>query len=141
MAIKWMVPVAALIGLLVAFALASWVGKAPEGTDRMKEISGYIREGALAFLKREYRTMAVVIVALFVLVGLAINWTSAVLYVCGALLSVLAGFFGMNVATKGNVRTANAAMESGDSHAVHNKFRTWCFFDGVIWTCRRRYIY
>ena len=97
MAIKWMVPIAALIGLLVAFALASWVGKAPEGTDRMKEISGYIREGALAFLKREYRTMAVVIVALFVLVGLAINWTSAVLYVCGALLSVLAGFFGMNV--------------------------------------------
>ena len=53
MAIKWMVPAAALIGLLVAFALASWVGKASEGTDRMKEISGYIREGAFAFLKRE----------------------------------------------------------------------------------------
>ena len=124
MAIKWMVPVAALIGLLVAFALASWVGKAPEGTDRMKEISGYIREGALAFLKREYRTMAVVIVALFVLVGLAINWTSAVLYVCGALLSVLAGFFGMNVATKGNVRTANAAMESGMPKALKIAFRS-----------------
>ena len=124
MAIKWMVPIAALIGLLVAFALASWVGKAPEGTDRTKEISGYIREGALAFLKREYRTMAVVIVALFVLVGLAINWTSAVLYVCGALLSVLAGFFGMNVATKGNVRTANAAMESGMPKALKIAFRS-----------------
>ena len=97
MAIKWMVPAAALIGLLVAFALASWVGKAPEGTDRMKEISGYIREGAFAFLKREYKTMVIVIVALFILIGFAINWTSAVLYVCGALLSVLAGFFGMNV--------------------------------------------
>ena len=123
MAIKWMVPAAALIGLLVAFALASWVGKASEGTDRMKEISGYIREGAFAFLKREYKTMIIVIVALFVLIGFAINWTSAVLYVCGALLSVLAGFFGMNVATKGNVRTANAAMESGMPRALKIAFR------------------
>ena len=124
MAIKWMVPAAALIGLLVAFALASWVGKAPEGTDRMKEISGYIREGAFAFLKREYKTMVIVIVALFILIGFAINWTSAVLYVCGALLSVLAGFFGMNVATKGNVRTANAAMESGMPRALKIAFRS-----------------
>lgn len=124
MAIKWMVPAAALIGLLVAFALASWVSKAPEGTDRMKEISGYIREGAFAFLKREYKTMILVIVALFVLIGFAINWTSAVLYVCGALLSVLAGFFGMNVATKGNVRTANAAMESGMPKALKIAFRS-----------------
>ncbi|ASS37906.1 sodium-translocating pyrophosphatase [Mogibacterium pumilum] len=124
MAIKWMVPAAALIGLLVAFALASWVGKAPEGTDRMKEISGYIREGAFAFLKREYKTMIIVIVALFVLIGFAINWTSAILYVCGALLSVLAGFFGMNVATKGNVRTANAAMESGMPKALKIAFRS-----------------
>ena len=124
MAIKWMVPAAALIGLLVAFALASWVSKAPEGTDRMKEISGYIREGAFAFLKREYKTMVIVIVALFVLIGFAINWTSAILYVCGALLSVLAGFFGMNVATKGNVRTANAAMESGMPKALKIAFRS-----------------
>ena len=124
MAIKWMVPAAALIGLLVAFALASWVGKASEGTDRMKEISGYIREGAFAFLKREYKTMIIVIVALFFLIGFAINWTSAVLYVCGALLSVLAGFFGMNVATKGNVRTANAAMESGMPRALKIAFRS-----------------
>ena len=124
MAIKWMVPAAALIGLLVAFALASWVSKAPEGTDRMKEISGYIREGAFAFLKREYKTMVIVIVALFILIGFAINWTSAVLYVCGALLSVLAGFFGMNVATKGNVRTANAAMESGMPRALKIAFRS-----------------
>ena len=124
MAIKWRVPAAALIGLLVAFALASWVGKAPEGTDRMKEISGYIREGAFAFLKREYKTMVIVIVALFVLIGFAINWTSAILYVCGALLSVLAGFFGMNVATKGNVRTANAAMESGMPKALKIAFRS-----------------
>ena len=90
----------------------------------MKEISGYIREGAFAFLKREYKTMVIVIVALFILIGFAINWTSAVLYVCGALLSVLAGFFGMNVATKGNVRTANAAMESGMPRALKIAFRS-----------------
>ena len=68
--------------------------------------------------------MIIVIVALFVLIGFAINWTSAVLYVCGALLSVLAGFFGMNVATKGNVRTANAAMESGMPRALKIAFRS-----------------
>ena len=97
---------AAVFGLIVAFCLASWIIKAPEGTDRMKEISGYIREGAMAFLKREYKTMAIVIIALFLLIGLGLqSWTTAVLYVFGALLSVLAGFFGMQVATKGNVRT------------------------------------
>ena len=68
--------------------------------------------------------MVIVIVALFILIGFAINWTSAVLYVCGALLSVLAGFFGMNVATKGNVRTANAAMESGMPRALKIAFRS-----------------
>ena len=118
------IPVIALVGLCVAFFLASWVGKADEGTDRMKEIAGYIREGAFAFLKREYKVMIIVIVVLFLLIGFAINWTSAVLYVCGALLSVLAGFFGMNVATKGNVRTANAARESGMPKALKIAFRS-----------------
>ena len=55
--INWLVPVAALIGIIVAGALASWISKAEEGTDRMKEIAGYIREGAMAFLKREYKTI------------------------------------------------------------------------------------
>ncbi len=116
---------AAVFGLIVAFCLASWIIKAPEGTDRMKEISGYIREGAMAFLKREYKTMAIVIIALFLLIGLGLqSWTTAVLYVFGALLSVLAGFFGMQVATKGNVRTANAAMESGMNTALKIAFRS-----------------
>jgi len=120
----WIAPVCALIGLLVAFALASWVGKQDAGNDRMKEISGFIREGAFAFLKREYRTMIIVIVALFVIIGVCINWVSGVLYVIGACLSVLAGFFGMNVATKGNVRTANAAMTSGMPRALKVAFRS-----------------
>ena len=116
--------VCAIVGLIVAYALAKWIGNVEDGTARMKEIAGYIREGAMAFLKREYKTMIIVIVVLFLLIGIAINWTTAILYVFGALLSVLAGFFGMNVATKGNVRTANAAKESGMSKALKVAFRS-----------------
>jgi len=116
--------VAAVIGLVVAFCLAAWIKKADEGTDRMKEIAGFIREGAMAFLSREYKYMVVVIAVLFVLIGLGIGWITAVLYVCGALLSVLAGYFGMQVATLGNVRTANAARESGMNKALKIAFRS-----------------
>ncbi len=118
-------PIAAAVGLIVAFCLTSWIGKADEGTDRMKEIAGFIREGAMAFLRREYKTMIIVIAVLFLLIGFGLkNWTTAVLYVIGALLSVLAGFFGMNVATKGNVRTAWAAKESGMPKALKIAFRS-----------------
>ena len=123
--LNWIAPVAAAIGLIVAFCLASWVGKADEGTDRMKEISGFIREGAMAFLRREYKTMVIVIVVLFLLIGVFLHsWTTAILYVIGAILSVLAGFFGMNVATKGNERTAQAAKESGMAGALKIAFRS-----------------
>ena len=116
--------VAAAIGLIVAIALTSWIKKQDEGTDRMKEICGYIHEGAMAFLKREYKTMVIVIVVLFIIIGVAINWITAVLYVCGALLSVLAGYFGMNVATKGNTRTAAAAKDGGMIKALAVAFRS-----------------
>lgn len=118
------VPVVALVALVFAYGLASWIGKVSEGTDRMKEIAGYIHEGAMAFLRREYKTMVVVIVILFLLIGFAVNWLTAGLYVFGALFSVLAGFFGMQVATKGNVRTANAAMEGGMNKALKVAFRS-----------------
>ena len=122
---KFFAVIAAVIGLIVAFCLAAWIKKADEGTDRMKEIAGYIREGAMAFLKREYKTMVIVIVVLFLLIGFGLqSWTTAILYVCGALLSVLAGFFGMKVATLGNVRTANAARESGMDKALKIAFRS-----------------
>ena len=122
--VSWIAPVCAAIGLIVAFTLASWVSKCDAGNDRMREISGFIREGAMAFLKREYRTMIIVVVALFLLIGFAIDWISAVLYVIGAGFSVLAGYFGMNVATKGNVRTAAAAMDSGMPKALKVAFRS-----------------
>ena len=122
---NFIAPIAAAIALVVAFCLSSWISKADEGNDRMKEISGYIREGAMAFLKREYKSMAIVIVILFVLIGLGLkSWTTAILYVIGALLSVLAGYFGMNVATKGNVRTAAAAMDHGMPKALKIAFRS-----------------
>ena len=118
-------PIAACIGLIVAFILASWISKQEQGTDRMKEIAGYIHEGAMAFLKREYRTMIIVIVVLFLAIGFLLhNWIEACLYVIGALFSVLAGYFGMSVATKGNVRTANAAMTSGMPKALAVAFRS-----------------
>ena len=115
---------AAAFGLCVAFMLAKWIGSCDAGTDRMKEISGFIREGAFAFLKREYKSMAIVIVVLFIIIGFALDFTTAVLYLFGALLSVLAGFFGMNVATKGNVRTAAAAKDSGMNKALKVAFRS-----------------
>ena len=117
-------PVSAIIALIVAFVLASWIGKKSEGTDRMKEIAGYIREGAMAFLRREYRTMIIVIIVLAVILGIGINLETAILYVIGACFSVLAGFFGMRVATKGNVRTANAAREEGMKGALNVAFRS-----------------
>ncbi len=117
-------PLCAIIALIFAYAFTAWVSKADEGSQKMKDIASYIREGAMAFLKREYQAMAIVIVVCFLVIGLAIGWLTAVLYVCGALFSVLAGFFGMNVATKGNVRTANAALESGMGKALKMAFRS-----------------
>ena len=119
------VPICAAIALVFAFGLAKWIGGLDSGTDRMKEISGYIHEGAMAFLKREYKTMVIVVVVLFVLIGVLLNsWVTAILYVVGALLSVLAGYFGMTVATKGNVRTANAAKDGGMVKALKVAFRS-----------------
>ena len=90
-ALAIIVPVAAIIGLIVAYGLTAWIGRADEGTERMKEIAGFIREGAMAFLSREYKTMVAVIIVLFLIIGFAISWITALLYVVGACLSVLAG--------------------------------------------------
>ena len=121
----WLIPIASIVALGMAWFFFRSMMREEEGTDRMKEIASYIREGAMAFLKREYKTMVIVIVALFLLIGFGLqSWTTAVLYLCGALLSVLAGFFGMKVATNGNVRTANAAMEAGMNKALKIAFRS-----------------
>ncbi len=122
--IIWVAPIVGIVALLVALVLAKWIGSQETGTDRMREISGYIHEGAMAFLGKEYRVMVIVVVVLAVVLGIAISWTTAILYVLGALFSVLAGNFGMQVATKGNVRTAAAAKDSGMNKALKVAFRS-----------------
>lgn len=118
-----LVPAFGIIALLFAAMLASKVGRQPAGTDRMKEIAGSISEGAKAFLTAEYKILIFFVAVLFVLIGVGIgNWITAVCFVVGALFSTLAGYFGMTVATKANVRTANAAKESGMNKALSIAF-------------------
>ncbi len=118
----YLVPIAAVIALLFAAYLAGKVGKQDAGTDRMKEIAGAIAEGARAFLMAEYKILVIFIVVLFVLIGFGISWVTAVCFVIGALFSTVAGYCGMTVATKANVRTANAAKESGMNKALSIAF-------------------
>lgn len=120
----YLAPAVGIVALLVAFFLAKWVGAQDPGTDRMQEIAGFIHEGAMAFLKREYRTMVVVVVVLTIVLALLIDPVTATLFVIGAIFSVLAGYFGMQVATKGNVRTASAAKDGGMNHALKVAFRS-----------------
>ncbi len=123
----WAAPVAGLLALIVAYMLASKIGRQDPGTPRMREIAQAIHEGAMAFLNREYRTLFYFVLALAVIIivaGLttdAMNPLTAIAFVTGALCSVLAGFFGMKVATKANVRTANAA-QSGMNKALDIAF-------------------
>ena len=114
----WIVPVIAVVGLAYALFLAQNIKAQPVGTDKMKEISGAIKEGAQAFLFAEYKILIIFVVVLFVLIGLASGWGTAVCFVIGAAFSTIAGYIGMNVATDANVRTANAAKESGMAKAL-----------------------
>ena len=119
----YLVPVAAVIALIFAAYLAMKVSKQDAGTERMKEIAGAIAEGARAFLTAEYKILIIFVVVLFVLIGIGIgNWVTAVCFVVGALFSTIAGYCGMTVATKANVRTANAAKESGMNKALSIAF-------------------
>ena len=118
----WFSPVLALCALIFAAYKAGYVSKASPGSSRMQEIAGSIAEGANAFLRSEYKILAIFIVALFVLISLFIDLGTGVCFVIGAGFSMLAGFFGMRVATKANVRTANAAMESGMTKALSIAF-------------------
>ena len=118
----FLVPVAAVLALLFAAYLAAKVSKEDVGTDRMKEIADAIAEGARAFLMAEYKILVIFVVVLFVLIGFGISWVTAVCFVVGALFSTIAGYCGMTVATKANVRTANAARTSGMNKALSIAF-------------------
>ena len=119
----YLVPVAAVLALLFAAYLAAKVCKQDAGTDRMKEIAGAIAEGARAFLTAEYKILVIFVAVLFVLIGIGVgSWVTAICFVVGALFSTIAGYCGMTVATKANVRTANAAKEGGMNKALSIAF-------------------
>ncbi len=118
--ILYLVPVVAILALIYAAIRAAWVRKQDEGTDRMKVIGGWIADGAMAFLAREYRVLAIFVVAVAILLGVSnayvgaeqnTNALIAVSFVLGAVCSGLAGYFGMKTATASNTRTASAARD------------------------------
>ena len=118
----WLTPLFAAAALLFALYKARYVSKCDAGNSRMQEIAAAIAEGASAFLRAEYKILAIFIVVLFVLITIFIDFGTAVCFVIGACFSILAGFFGMRVATKANVRTANAALTSGMNKALSVAF-------------------
>jgi K(+)-stimulated pyrophosphate-energized sodium pump len=101
--------IAGVIGLIVALGLYIRVKAQPVGNDTMNRIAKYIREGAMAFLLREYKVLAVYAVVVGCILGVTLGWLAAACFILGAVLSLLAGFFGMKAATYGNVRTTQAA--------------------------------
>ncbi|GAB2661648.1 sodium-translocating pyrophosphatase [Flavihumibacter cheonanensis] len=114
----YLVPAMGVIGLLYTFVKFAWVSKQDAGSDRMKEISNYIAEGAMAFLKAEWKILGYFVVIVGILLGFMASrnehshWTIALAFVVGAVFSALAGYIGMRIATKSNVRTAQAARTS-----------------------------
>ena len=111
-----------VLALAFAYYLIQKVSKADPGTERMKEIAAYIHEGAKAFLMAEYRILIVFVAVLFVLIGVGIGWITAACFLAGAAFSTLAGYIGMNIATKANVRTAAAAKDKGMNGALSVAF-------------------
>ncbi len=114
----YLVPVMGIIGLIYTLVKYNWVSKQDAGTDRMKEISGYIAEGAMAFLRAEWKILGYFVVIVAILLAAMgysdekSHWSIALAFIVGAVFSATAGYIGMRVATKANVRTAQAARSS-----------------------------
>jgi len=114
----YVIPAMGIVGLLYTFVKFRWVAKQDPGTARMKEISNFIAEGAMAFLKAEYKVLTYFVLIGALLLGIMgytndnSHWSIAIAFILGAFFSALAGFIGMKVATKANVRTAQAARSS-----------------------------
>ena len=130
-ALMWCGIGAGIIALIYAVILAVVVSKKDAGTDKMKEIATAIADGAKAFLFSEYKILIIFVIVLGLILGFAISWVTALCFLIGAVFSVLAGYFGMSVATKANVRTANAARTSGMNGALGVAFK-----GGAVVRCR-----
>jgi K(+)-stimulated pyrophosphate-energized sodium pump len=119
--IEWIVPVLGLLGLVVMIGKAIWVNKQDAGDENMVELAGHISRGALAFLRAEWRVLGVFVVIAAALLGWSAeleavaahtDWVIAIAFIIGAVFSAFAGWIGMNIATKANVRTTQAARTS-----------------------------
>ncbi|QQK07820.1 sodium-translocating pyrophosphatase [Miniphocaeibacter halophilus] len=111
-----------ILALIFAFAKMSSINNEPEGNERMKELSSFISEGAMAYLGRQNKAIIMFLVVVAIILGIALTWQTAVAFIFGGILSMLAGLIGMKAATKANVRTTNAAMESGMAKALNIAF-------------------
>jgi K(+)-stimulated pyrophosphate-energized sodium pump len=126
----WLSPIFGLFGLAIAWKVYEYVDDQPEGNEKMVEIAESIHEGAMVFLSREYRILAYFVGGVFVLLtifigqqqGMWVGFWTGVAYLLGAVCSMAAGFFGMNAATTANVRTAQAATDSGQAKALDVAF-------------------
>ena len=104
----WLIVLCGVLAILYAIWATFWVMKADAGSERMQEISAAVREGAQAYLKRQYTTIGVVGIVIFLIVGWLLGWLVGIGFLIGAVLSGVAGFIGMNVSVRANVRTAPA---------------------------------
>ena len=153
--IIWVALVCAVLALVFAAWKTSVVSKADAGTERMREIAESISDGARAFLFAEYKILVIFVAVLFVLIGLFITWLTAVCFLIGAVFSVCAGYVGMNVATKANVRTAAPAKASFHRDALFQAYSASAgnacllikeqrcpggkvVYDGLFWAAYRR---
>ncbi|MDA2920081.1 sodium-translocating pyrophosphatase [Desulfobacterota bacterium AH_259_B03_O07] len=115
-----------ILGIVVlgyAYTVYRGINVLPDGTEKMKEIAAAIHEGAMVFLKREYRIIAIFVVVVFILLSVFIDIRAGIAYLGGAICSMVAGFFGMKAATRANVRTAQAAATEGQGRALTVAFK------------------
>ncbi len=118
----WLAIGSGILAVVYGLLSTQWILKQPAGNERMQEISLAIQEGANAYMNRQYLTIAVVGVVLFVLLGIILNWATAIGFAIGAILSALTGYIGMFVSVRANVRTAQAATH-GVNSALNIAFR------------------
>ena len=122
MELQMFAPILGVVGFVIAIVLYNVVKAEPVGNDRMKEIGDDIYNGAMAFLAREYRVLAIFIVIVFCLIAVGMNIQTALAFLGGALCSMTCGFIGMKAATRANVRTTEAARASGQAKALEVSF-------------------